>query len=54
MSDGGKGSKPRPIPNPEKFRSNWDLIFNKGKQDGSSNNNPANVGGSNNSADDVK
>jgi hypothetical protein len=24
---GGKGSKPRPIPNPEQFRSNWDEIF---------------------------
>ena len=29
MSDGGKGCRPRPIPNPEKFKSNWDLIFNK-------------------------
>ena len=27
MSDGGKGSAPRPIPNPEKFRQNWDEIF---------------------------
>jgi hypothetical protein len=26
---GGKGSKPRPIPNPEQFRSNWDEIFKK-------------------------
>lgn len=32
MSDGGKGCRPRPIPNPEKFKSNWDLIFNKNKQ----------------------
>jgi len=24
-----KGSHPRPIPNPEKFRENWDLIFPK-------------------------
>lgn len=29
MSDGGKGSKPRPIPNPDKFRDNWDQIFGK-------------------------
>ena len=26
---GGKGSRPRPIPNPEQFRSNWDQIFKK-------------------------
>lgn len=26
---GGKGCKPRPIPNPEQFRSNWDQIFKK-------------------------
>lgn len=25
----GKGSTPRPIPNPEKFRDNWDQIFGK-------------------------
>jgi hypothetical protein len=25
----GKGSAPRPIPNPEKFRDNWDQIFGK-------------------------
>jgi len=31
MSDGGKGCRPRPIPNPEQFKSNWDLIFNKDK-----------------------
>jgi hypothetical protein len=24
-----KGSTPRPIPNPEKFRDNWDQIFGK-------------------------
>jgi hypothetical protein len=28
-STGGKGSKPRPIPNPEQFRSNWDQVFKK-------------------------
>ena len=32
MSDGGKGSAPRPIPNPQKFRENWDKIFNKDKK----------------------
>lgn len=32
MSDGGKGSAPRPIPNPEKFRQNWDEIFKKKKE----------------------
>jgi len=30
---GGKGSKPRPIPNPEQFRSNWDMIFQKKKEE---------------------
>jgi hypothetical protein len=29
MSDGGKGSKPRPIPDPKKFEENWDKIFGK-------------------------
>ena len=24
---GGKGSAPRPIPDPQKFRDNWDQIF---------------------------
>ena len=24
-----KGSAPRPIPNPEKFRDQWDQIFGK-------------------------
>ena len=24
-----KGDSPRPIPNPEKFRDNWDEIFGK-------------------------
>jgi len=28
-SDGGKGSAPRPIPDPQKFRDNWDQIFGK-------------------------
>lgn len=27
--DGGKGSSPRPIPDPQKFRDNWDAIFGK-------------------------
>ena len=26
-SDGGKGSAPRPIPDPQKFRDNWENIF---------------------------
>ena len=29
MSDGGKGSAPRPIPDPQKFRDNWDEIFGR-------------------------
>lgn len=29
MSDGGKGSAPRPIPDRKKFEDNWDKIFNK-------------------------
>lgn len=29
MSDGGKGSSPRPIPDYEKYASNWDAIFKK-------------------------
>lgn len=41
MSDGGKGSKPRPfsVPN-EVFDNNWDLIFgkkDKKKEDGNNN-----------------
>ena len=32
MSDGGKGSKPRPIPDPQKYRDNWDEIFKKKPQ----------------------
>ena len=28
-SDGGKGSAPRPIPDPQKFRDNWDQIFGR-------------------------
>ena len=27
--DGGKGSSPRPIPDPQKFRDNWDAIFGR-------------------------
>jgi hypothetical protein len=37
----GKGSRPRPIPNPEQFRSNWDQVFKKKEEkeqkDGSTN-----------------
>ncbi|CAB5079651.1 hypothetical protein UFOVP146_62 [uncultured Caudovirales phage] len=29
MRDGGKGDKPRPIPDPKKFEENWDKIFGK-------------------------
>ena len=32
-SDGGKGSTPRPIPDPQKFRDNWDEIFGKKQED---------------------
>ena len=33
MSDGGKGSSPRPIlVDTKTYENNWDLIFNKGKQ----------------------
>lgn len=32
-SDGGKGSAPRPIPDPQKFRDNWDTIFGKKDKD---------------------
>jgi hypothetical protein len=33
MSHGGKGDTPRPYSVDQKtFESNWDLIFNKGKQ----------------------
>ena len=29
MSDGGKGSAPRPIPDRKRFEENWDKIFGK-------------------------
>ena len=32
-SDGGKGSAPRPIPDPQKFRDNLDQIFGKKDKD---------------------
>lgn len=33
MSDGGKGSSPRPKSvDSTTYQSNWDLIFNKGRQ----------------------
>ena len=33
MRDGGKGDKPRPIPDRKKFEDNWDSIFKpKGKK----------------------
>ena len=31
--DGGKGDKPRPIPDRKKFEENWDAIFKKKKDD---------------------
>ena len=31
MRDGGKGDKPRPIPNWDHYATNWDKIFEKGK-----------------------
>jgi hypothetical protein len=49
MSDGGKGSKPRPIEVPrEKFNENWDNIFGKKVKDESSSDN------SNNRSNDTK
>lgn len=33
MSDGGKGSAPRPIPDRKKYEENWDKIFKKPKDD---------------------
>lgn len=32
MSNGGKGSAARPIPDREKYESNWDSIFKKKKE----------------------
>lgn len=32
MSEGGKGSYPRPIPNRKQFEENWDKIFGKKKR----------------------
>jgi len=32
MSDGGKGSAPRPV-DQKKYNDNWDLIFGKKKQE---------------------
>ena len=43
MSDGGKGSKPRPIEAPrEKFNDNWDKIFGKKVKNESSSRNTNN------------
>ena len=33
MSDGGKGWKPRPLPNREQFDKNWADIFKKHEAD---------------------
>jgi len=32
MSDGGKGSAPRPIPNRKEYEENWDRIFGNKKK----------------------
>ena len=32
MRDGGKGHKPRPIPNKEQYEKNWDEIFKSPKK----------------------
>jgi len=32
MRDGGKGDKPRPIPDRKKFEENWDAIFKKNQE----------------------
>ena len=34
--DGGKGDRPRPIPDRKKFEKNWDAIFKKKVKDESS------------------
>jgi hypothetical protein len=36
QGNGGKGDSPRPIPDREKFESNWDNIFKKKKDEQSS------------------
>ena len=33
MRDGGKGDKPRPIPDRKKFEENWDSIFKKKQEE---------------------
>ena len=33
QGNGGKGDSPRPIPDREKFESNWDNIFKKKKEE---------------------
>lgn len=40
-SDGGKGSKPRPIQDRKQFEDNWDRIF--GKKDGNTNSSKGNL-----------
>ena len=32
VREAGKGSAPRPIPDPQKFRDNWENIFGKNKE----------------------
>ena len=54
MRDGGKGDTPRPIPDRKKFEQNWDLIFNKGKQNEPRDDSNRNVGSTDDSPNDVK
>lgn len=43
-SDGGKGSKPRPITDKKQFEDNWDKIFNnKEKNNAADGNSKTNV-----------
>ena len=35
----GKGDKPRPLPDREKFEQNWDNIFKKKREENDRNNN---------------
>ena len=40
MRDGGKGDRPRPIPDRKKFEKNWDAIFKKPKDKDDKTKNP--------------
>lgn len=43
MSDGGKGSMPRPIPNRKQYEENWDRIFGKNQKENNEEKNDAKV-----------